>query len=215
MKLRYQSRKVASATLLWVIAACPLLASPVPILANQRTATGAGDTPSPTDRQKCLTEAKNALGLSAEVLKCGHLNDPQVLEVIAAIRVKTITTHKGFVPISQMAVLRETHSNWTPALAVHDYITNEAGYLAMDYVDDSVKTQLFAVAFEHGIDWGGGKEGENFLIELYYIDPKGFEEGISVGVAWNPVIGRYQELDDGGDGFKPELKNPPPIRTKK
>ena len=43
----------------------------------------------------------------------------------------------------------------------------------------------------------------------------GVPEGAPIEIAWNSKVGRYQEYAANEDpvGFKPELKNPPHIRT--
>ena len=96
-----------------------------------------GQPGSSSRAQSCLAAARKALGPQAEVLKCGDLTGNNVLETVAATRIKRFhTTEKG-VPISKLVVLRSDKPDWDVELTVADRVMrNQVGYVAMDYIDD-------------------------------------------------------------------------------
>ena len=161
---------------------------------------------SESDTRSCLGAAKKALGLSAEVLKCGHLTGGDALEVVAAVPLKSVKRRGDDVPVSQLAILRERKSGWSAELSVNKQIKNSAGYIGIQFIDESAKELGYYVSFsDHRSD-----ETRGFVIFLSEIAPDGNPEW-PVQISWNPVVQRFQQYagDEEPIGFKSEIKNPP------
>lgn len=165
--------------------------------------------------QSCLEAAKTTLGPDAEVLKCGHLTGTDALETVAVIRLKQFEETEDGVPISKFVFLRQEKSRWTVELSVDrkNWIKNSAGYIGIDFIDDSADFIGYRASFSDRRSDGF----PGFTIYLYFLAPSGHNEGIATEVAWNPLVKRFQEFAYSQDpvGFRPEVKNPPHIRSRK
>ena len=106
--------------------------------------------------------------------------------------------------ISDLAILRLVGKTWKPVLRASKSITNDDGYIGIDY-DDSFRFHGYEVAFAD--KRGDGKPA--FAMTLTYLTSKLDRDGIPVEIGWNPTVGRYPEFSANQEGFKPELKNPP------
>jgi len=104
-------------------------------------------------------------------------------------------------------VLRQGRYDWDKALTVSHQISNSAGYIGIDYIDDSAGFWGYSVQFhDHRAD---GKAA--FVLSLRYMSGEKDKDEFPVDVAWNETVGRYEEFSMNNEplGFKPELKNPP------
>lgn len=179
-------------------------------------ASGQGHSADSSARS-CLKAAKKALGPEAVILKCGYLTGRRPLECVAAVRLRQFRETADGTPVSKFVILRQVSSSgWSTDLtADKNWIRNDAGYVGFEAdssIDDSYRITGYRVSFfDHNSDGVPG-----FTISLYYLTPSGENDGTSVEVSWNPSVGRFQEFDYGGDpeGFRPEVKNPPHIRTR-
>lgn len=154
----------------------------------------------------CRAAAKRALGSSAEVLKCGHLSGGSLLEVVAAIRLRNIKSGGNGIPVHRLAILRKGKSGWASELSVNSQITNSAGYIGIDFIDDSAKAPGYYVSFSQA----KSDKTPAFSIFLSQIAPDGSPEW-PVQIAWNPAVQRFQQYarDEEPIGFRSEIKNPP------
>ncbi len=176
----------------------------------------AQDVPiSKTDHDLCLQAALKLLGPAAEVLKCGHLSDPTHMEVVAGIRVPGLKDDRNGAPISKLVILRQGNSQWEIELNVDKEITNSAGYVGFNFIDDSHPFPYYRVNFtDQGASWGARKPSQFTLVLLPMtqdgrVDPR----DIGFGIGWNPAVGRFQEIEPNGEQFASEIKAPKHIRS--
>jgi len=178
------------------------VASPQSVQSSPSPVSSASN-PQQTD---CLAAARKALGIRAQVVRCGELNTPGIQEVVAVLPAK----YPGYpgMAIWKMVILRQEPSGWHIALTAARDIQNEAGYVGLDYIDDDSKFMGYQLDFsDKQLD---KQKGLDFF--LTYIErADGGSEQSGIEIAWNPASGRYQEWAYGQDpeGFKPEIKNPP------
>jgi hypothetical protein len=158
--------------------------------------------------ESCLSAAKSVLGPSAEVLKCGQLTGGNTLESVAAIRLnpKQFPSTNGGVSVSKLVVLRQGALRWDVELRADKTITNNAGYVGAEFIDDSAQKIGYRVSFSDRRP----DDTPGFTIELSYLQPNGNPES-PIEVSWNPAIQRFQEYTANEEpvGFRPEIKNPP------
>jgi len=103
--------------------------------------------------------------------------------------------------------MRRQGSGWTRSISVSREIENQAGFVGIDYIDDSSLFWAYSVQFhDHRAD---GKKA--FVISLAYMADERDNEELPVDISWNEATGRYQEFTMNEDpaGFKSELRNPP------
>ena len=151
-----------------------------------RPATGAEDaalSAVPQRRPDCLDAAKGLLGPTAEIVKYGHLNGPEALEAVAIIRLGKLATTEEGIPVSSLVVLRLEASVWKPVLDVSKQITNAAGYIGIDYIDDSFVFRGYRLVLKN--KRADGKLG--ITLDLSYLNTSGGVEGIPVEVSWVSV----------------------------
>jgi hypothetical protein len=122
------------------------------------------------------------------------------------------TTADG-IPLSKFVIIKEvSDSHWSAELiGDNNWIRNDAGYLGLEFIDDSERFSGYRVSVEE--HRSGGVPGFTFYV--YYLAPNGEDEGIAVEIGWNPSVGRFQEFQYGADpeGFRNEVRNPPHIRS--
>lgn len=177
------------------------------------TAVAFGQSASSNRAQSCLAAARRALGSQAEVLKCGDLTENNVLETVAAIRIKRFPTTADGIPVSRLVVLRQVGRGWSCELAIDkDSMRNSFGYI--EYLKGYPGTSNgFRVSF------GRDKEISRtaFMVWLYFLSPTGENEGTAVDITWNAAVKRFQEFSYDGiqHGFQPEVKNPQPYQKPK
>jgi hypothetical protein len=164
--------------------------------------------------QSCLKAAKELLGPTASVLKCGHLAESNALEVVAGAKLAQFKETRDSVLVSKLAVLRLNGSAWNAELtADKNWMRNNIGYVGLEFVDDSFQIYGYRVSFsDHRSD-----DVTDFTIWLQYLNGDGTAEGISTEISWNPSVGRFQEFAYGEDpeSFRPEVINPRHIRQRK
>jgi hypothetical protein len=155
----------------------------------------------------CTEAARQVLGPQSEILKYGDLNSPGVPEAIAVVKLGRSASAVAGTAVSQAVILRWEASTWKPVLKVGRQVTNDAGYIGIDYIDDSYDFHGYRLIVENRRP--DGKPG--VAIELSYLNGSGETEGIPMAVSWNEKTGRYQEYTSNEDppGFRPEIRNPP------
>lgn len=167
-------------------------------------------SPAPTQtlQQECLGVAKKALGNQAEAVKCGELNTPGVPEVVAVLPARFPHNGDSEMTIRKMVILRKESSGWRTVLTASRQVQNEAGYVGLEYIDDYFKFMGYQLRLSDVRS--DGKKA--FDVNLIYIErANGGSDETSTEIAWNPVVGRYQEwrYDQDPASFRSEIKNPP------
>ena len=172
--------------------------------AAQTPPSGVANGQEAAQQRECLKVARQVLGPSAKVLKCGELNQPGVLESIAEIPVmpKSHSAQGAFT--KNLVILRRNAREWRIALRASRLIRNDAGYVGLEYIDDC--SPFWANQVEFGSSRPDGQKGL-----VIGIQGRAFEEDTDpwpTEIAWDNSAGRYREIT--GDGaFQPEVKNPP------
>lgn len=166
------------------------------------------------DRQACVQAAHSFLGPNAEVLTCGHISNSDHIEAVLAIRVPNLKDDKRGTPISRLLIVRQNRSEWETELKVdaNGEITNGAGYVGADYIDDSHPFPCYRALVS--TLWGA-RDNSQFTLVLFPMSRQGWidPEELGIGIGWNPVVGRFQEIEPNGEIFVPEIKSPKHIRT--
>lgn len=143
------------------------------------------------------------------MLRCGKLNSRGKLEVLAAVKLTRVAAPKYCTPVSRFAILSLQNATRTIEVDGAKQIKNPEGYIATDYIDDSPDLPRYCL--KATAQRSDGTSG--FTIFLNYFGARGEIEGSSTEISWNGKAGRYQEFTDV-EGFRPEVKNPPHIRTR-
>lgn len=162
--------------------------------------------------QQSLAAGKKALGQRAEIVKQGAFNTPSVPEAVAVVRADQIPANNGQgLAVSQLAILRRESSGWKVVLTVSKEVQNDAGFVGIDYIDDSSPYYGYRVLFPDQRDDGK----RVFTMSLSYMAKDGSTIGIPLEISWDSSVGRYREFGINSDppGFKPEIKNPPQLKT--
>jgi hypothetical protein len=158
--------------------------------------------------EECLEAARKILGEHAEIVKYGTFNEGSTQEAVVVLR-KEHGQIKGQVglAVSKLVILRHEATGWKVALTVSKQIQNGAGYVGIDYIDDSAPYYGYQVRFSDQRD--DGKKA--FTLNLSYLSRNGSTEGIPLEISWDNTVGRYREFGVNSDppAFKPEIKNPP------
>jgi hypothetical protein len=155
------------------------------------------------------------LGPDGQVLKCGHLVDAIGLEAVVVSRVPGLKDSKDGIPISKLLILREVGTQWNSELKVDREITNSAGYVGSDFIDDSHPFPYYRAKFtDQGAQWGA-RPASQFTLVLHSMtrDGKIDPEDIGLGIGWNLAVGRFQEIEPDGEHFAPEVTAPRHIRN--
>lgn len=161
--------------------------------------------------QKCVEAAKKALGEDVEIVKQGTFNTPSIQEAVAVVRAQHVpSTNAQGLAISKLAILRRGSSGWEVVLTASKEIQNGAGFVGIDYIDDSSPYYGYRVLFPDQRDDGK----RVFTLGLSYMRKDGSTEGIPLEISWDSSVGRYREFGINSDppGFKPEVKNPPHLK---
>jgi len=135
------------------------------------------------------------------------------MDSIAFVRLKQFSEDQNGIPVSRLVILQKVDSQWKTALDAARQIQNPAGYVGIDYIDDSQQYLGYRANFlDRRSD---GKPA--FLVQLSYLRTDGKPEGVPIEISWNPTAGRFQEfsVNQEPEGFKTELKNPPHIHGTK
>jgi hypothetical protein len=150
-----------------------------------------------------LKAARQVLGPSAKVLKCGELNQAGVLESVAAITVtpKSHAVHGVFA--RDLVILRRDAGDWKIALRASRLIRNDAGYVGLEYIDDC--SPFWGDALNFSDTRPDGKKA--FTLSIQWRAFENDTDPWPTDIAWDDAVGRYREVT--GDGFQPEVKNPP------
>jgi hypothetical protein len=169
------------------------------------------------NQASCLQAARKFLGSNAEVLECGHLSDSAHLEAVAAIRVPRLKDDRNGIPISRLVILRQGNSGWGSEISVDKEITNGAGYVGFNFIDDSHPFPYYRVDFsDRGAKWGARDPSQFTLVLLPMTRDGKVDVGdVGIGIGWNAAVGRFQEIEPNGEKFAPEVKNPKHIPVSK
>jgi hypothetical protein len=165
---------------------------------------------SPSDTADCVAAAKNVLGQDAEVLKCGYLNQRDVLESVSIVR-KPLKHKVRDDLASRLVILRRVNSSWVTALDASQGTRNDAGYIATDFLDDDAVVWAYRVKLYRTLPDGQRK----FTLEVTPVHDA--RDGWAVGteISWDRRVSRYREFSVDGGTFQAENKNPPHIHVRK
>jgi hypothetical protein len=178
-----------------LLASCCHVAAAQSSLTSSRTAAEVDPPPG------IRTLVTRALGAAAEVIRFGHLSDPDSLEVIGAVPAPGVNQSQEAMVVSRLAVFRENGSQWMIGLRADKAIRNDWGLVANPF-GNLPASPLYRVSFfQRRFDDGH----ERFVIQLTPINSAGENIGKPVHVSWNTSIGRYQQISLQGYGFQPEL----------
>jgi hypothetical protein len=184
--------------------------NPAQRASNNASESGAQGNPQ-LEYQQCQEAARKALGPGAEIIKQGAFNTPSVQEAVAVVRGQIVPpTNTEGLAVSRLAILRRGPSGWRVVLTASKEIQNDAGYVGIDYIDDSMSSYGYRVLFPDQRDDGK----RVFSVSLSYMRKDGSADGIPLEISWDSSVGRYREFGMNSDppGFKPEIKNPPHLK---
>lgn len=162
-------------------------------------------------RDSCASAAKRLLGPNAELVKYGQFAGANGMDGIAVVKIRR--TNDDRLLVTDLAILHWAGGGWKAVLRASKSITNDAGYIGIDYIDDEFRFYGYEAQFA-----GRRSDGKpGFALMLSYLTRTLNRDGIPIEIAWNPTTGRFQELsiNEEPEGFKAELKNPPHRRVQK
>jgi hypothetical protein len=175
--------RVSGLSTFWI--ALPFVAVSGPILWGQARAISATQglfAQSEPLQTECTEAAWKAIGQGAVVLKCGFLNEPAVLEVVAGLTKQPQRATDKRILVSKVVLLRREPRGWRVALAVSKQIQNERGFIGIDFIDDSSPFWGYAVQFHaHRADDKAG-----FVLSLSYMAASKDDSEVPVDISWNP-----------------------------
>jgi hypothetical protein len=147
------------------------------------------------------------LGSTSEVARCGHLLGQSSLEAVGLLPLRQFKPTVGGVAVARLVIIRRFRGPWTVELDAARQIRNPAGYIGVDFIDDSSESPGFFVQFLDERDDGTA----GFVLALTYLSPSGETEGAPTQIAWNASVARFQEFDLTRQpfGFKTEMPAPP------
>lgn len=94
-------------------------------------------------------------------------------------------------------------------------ITNEAGYIGIDYIDD--RKPAYGYLLNISDVRADGKKAFDLSFRYLLKDGKTDTESLGIEVSWNSAVERYQEfsMNQDPEGFQSEVRNPPHLRLHK
>jgi hypothetical protein len=206
------TRAIFVILMIWFVGSCSK-PEPSPQRSNHDSSIQSGPV-SGADSKRCLEAAIKELGSNGIVLRCGQLTNVKSLEAVVAVRVPGLKDDRNGIPISELRILREDRSQWESELNIDREVTNGAGYLGVDFIDDSHAFPFYRINFtDRGARWGS-RAASQFTLVLFSMSRDGRPEpgDMGLGIGWNPLVGRYQELEPNGEEFAPEVKVPKHIK---
>jgi hypothetical protein len=162
--------------------------------------------------EDCFDAARKILGAGVQVAKYGNLLRKKSIEVVAYTKLSTSKTNSKGITASRLVVLQKTNTHWDIILDASKQIKNQAGYIGIDYIDDSQDYPGYLVSF-----YDKRSDGvSGFSIQFSYLRRDGEVEGIPIEISWNPAVDRFQEfvINEAPEGFRNEIKNPQHIHKK-
>jgi hypothetical protein len=87
--------------------------------------------------QSCAAAAIAALGPEADVLRCGTWSGVGSPQALAVLKLKSVPSSKGCMPVSRMIILGLDARGWKTVLDGAKEIQNPVGYIGLDFIDDS------------------------------------------------------------------------------
>lgn len=166
------------------------------------------------NRSSCLRAAHLFLGPQAEVVKCGSIHD-SALEVVAIARVRGLREDRYGIPISKLVILKRQSGRWVSELNINEEITNEAGYVGIEFIDDAHSLPYYRLkTSDSGATWGD-RQPSQFTLVLRSMSREGKmdPEDLGIGIGWNSAASRFQEIDPSGEHFTEETKKPKHFRA--
>lgn len=158
---------------------------------------------------ECTHAASAILGAGAEVLRCGPLSQPGVLEALAIQRKHKRLGHEQDIFASRVVILRKQQFGWILALDVAQKLKNEAGYIATGYVAEGTPLWGYRVKLHETLPDDSRK---HFTLEVgaMHDERDAFDPGTEI--AWDPRVRRYREYntDEGRGVFEAENTSPLP-----
>lgn len=157
----------------------------------------------------CTRAAAGVLGKGAEVLRCGPLNKPDVLEAVAIQRKHPGHGHDTDIFAARLVILRKQQYGWILALDVARQLKNEAGFIEADYIGDGAPLWGYRVKLHETLPDDSRK---HFTLEVAGMHDAKDAYATGTEIAWDYDVGRYRAYnDDKGTGaFEPENANPLP-----
>ena len=151
----------------------------------------------------CTHAAAAVLGQGAEVLRCGPLNKPDVLEAVAIQRKHQRHGPDQDIFASRVVILRKQQYGWILALDVERQLKNEAGFIAADYIGDGAPLWGYRVKLHETLPDDSRK---HFTLEVAGMHDEKDAFATGTEISWDYGVGRYRAYnDDNGDGaFQPE-----------
>lgn len=123
----------------------------------------------PEPSAECRKGVTGLLGVGAEVLKCGLLTGSSTLQAVGAMKISRFVASEAGWPVSHLIVAQSDGGRWHVVLsASKDWIKNEAGYVGIEFIDDSYRFPGYWAAVNKRDD---GRPG--ILISLTYMRPNG------------------------------------------
>jgi len=164
--------------------------------------------------QACLQAARRWLGASAKVVKCGHLTEPESIEVMAILPLSGHKKYPGRYYVSKFVILRQTGPDtWTEELRADQLPPrNRSGYMGIEFLDNCPSYGYAVDLSDHIMADDPNNIFNNrpdFTLWLYYLNPEGQIEGASTEIGWNPKVRRFQEFNYQVGFFTPATRNPP------
>lgn len=159
-----------------------------------------------SNMEGCTSAAKATLGQDAEVIKCGDLTHSGRLEALVVNRLVHERKLDDEMYVRHLAIIRKQGEKWVTALEANKEIKNPAGYIGIDFIDDSYVSSGYRLRL-----YDRRTDGVPALVlMLTILDNMGAPEGTPVQICWNPSINRFQEFTSNEDpeGFRTEVKNP-------
>ena len=163
----------------------------------------------PALRQGCLMAAGAIIGGEVELLQFGRLGANAPLDCVVAGTLEDAPQGGEGTYASQLLILRYQGQMWRVALNASKWVTNPEGYLGIESIDDAYDFKGLRVA----LDDKSPARQPGITVWITYLDDDGEDEGPAKEFGLNPATGRYQEFDER-TGYKPELKDPPHIRSR-
>lgn len=160
-------------------------------------------------RRGCLATAGSLAGGAVELLKFGRFIPNGPLDCVVAGVLEDADIQVDGVLASRLLVLRHQGQSWRIALDAAKWATNPDGFVGIDTIDDSYDFKGLRVIADDKSPTGQ----PGITIWISYLDEDGQDDGAAKEFSLNPATGRYQEFDEKL-GFKPEVRDPPHMRSK-
>jgi hypothetical protein len=137
------------------------------------------------------------------VLRCGELNQAGILEAVAAILVRPKSHPAQGIFARDLVILRRSAGEWKTSPRASRIVRNDAGYVGIDYIDDT--SPFWGNCINFYDTRPDGKKA--FTISIQWRASENDTDPQPTDIAWDNTAGRYREII--ADGFQIEVKKPP------